>query len=663
MAQIFWQSRGPFPPQTILPADRLTTWQPGVTYNKIPASGAAGNTTPSSYSQAGYGIPNRTTIYTTLSPIGGGSDDSAQIQTAVNNCPAGQVVLLSSGNFTFTLGNFVLVPSYVTVRGAGAGSTIITKSDGTTFPGGGPGHGDGAPGPNPGSAFVIGPAQFGIVPGDKDSTTSVTSSSLTADAAHGAYSITVANAAGPGFAVGMIVLLDEASGAALQTDPVSGDAAGGLQIWASPDYRVAWKKHVPTSVYDDFGNGIFPNQAGTFGDQFSRLDRPSCEVKEIASVVGNTVTFTSPVHLSYRVSRTAQLTRWGDDNAPTYPYHAHVIGSGVESMSFVGFDNAGAVRMTWAAYCWVKGIDNYQWIGSTVYIYSCFRCEVRDFYSHGCTAVETGGGGYALLLDGGSSEILIENGISIECNKVTAMRAAGAGSVVAYCYLDKGYLGINSAWVEIGANGSHLVGPHHVLFEGNYSFNGDSDNTHGNSIYHTFFRNHLSGFRETFVRVSDGVTVTDPNVPGGNGPLRCGGLGSLSYWFSFVGNVLGVSGQMGPWAYSTQNYTAGPAIWMLGVDNDYTQVPSLDNKILDNSFPGHVIRDGNWDWLQSTQSWHNTPTKFTIPSSLYLTGAPTFWAGSAHATTWPWVDPSNGTTYVLPAKARYDAGQPNNIGY
>ena len=55
-----------------------------------------------------------------------------------------------------------------------------------------------------------------------------------------------------------------------------------------------------------------------------------------------------------------------------------------------------------------------------------------------------------------------------------------------------------NGWVETGLNASHMAGPHHVLFEGNYSFNADSDDTHGNAIYLTFFRNWLSGQRRSF---------------------------------------------------------------------------------------------------------------------------------------------------------------------
>ena len=94
--------------------------------------------------------------------------------------------------------------------------------------------------------------------------------------------------------------------------------------------------------------------------------------------------------------------------------------------------------------------------------------------------------------------MLIENGISVRANKVMVVRCSGAGSVVGYNYMDMGYISGNGSWHEIGLNGSHMVGPHHMLFEGNYAFNADSDKTHGNSIYFTFFRNQLRGIRAPF---------------------------------------------------------------------------------------------------------------------------------------------------------------------
>ena len=73
-----------------------------------------------------------------------------------------------------------------------------------------------------------------------------------------------------------------------------------------------------------------------------------------------------------------------------------------------------------------------------------------------------------------------------------------------------------------------------------------------------------------------------------------------------------------------------------------------------------AIRDGNWDWFLDKQIWPTTPAAGeTIADSLYLTAKPAFFG----AYTWPWVDPTTGTTYTLPAQARFTAGTPNTVPY
>jgi len=76
------------------------------------------------------GIPNRTTICATVSPLGSGRDDTTNIQNAVNKCPLGQVVSLSAGIFTIAEGHYVLLDKGITLRGAGAGSTILQRTNG-----------------------------------------------------------------------------------------------------------------------------------------------------------------------------------------------------------------------------------------------------------------------------------------------------------------------------------------------------------------------------------------------------------------------------------------------------------------------------------------------------------------------------------------------------
>ncbi len=91
---------------SILPADRATVWNPGL--------------------MAVGGIPVRSTICRTLAP--GGGNDSPAIQSALDVCPAGQVVLLAPG--TFTVLDYLLVHTAITLRGSGPGVTILKKTNG-----------------------------------------------------------------------------------------------------------------------------------------------------------------------------------------------------------------------------------------------------------------------------------------------------------------------------------------------------------------------------------------------------------------------------------------------------------------------------------------------------------------------------------------------------
>ncbi len=65
------------------------------------------------------GIPNRTTVCATVNPIGGGADDLANIQNAINKCPAGQVVQLGAGTFTISMSEHINLSQGITLRGSG----------------------------------------------------------------------------------------------------------------------------------------------------------------------------------------------------------------------------------------------------------------------------------------------------------------------------------------------------------------------------------------------------------------------------------------------------------------------------------------------------------------------------------------------------------------
>ena len=593
------------------------------------------------------GIPNRTTVCKTVSPLGGGKDDTANIQKAIEACPPGQVVLLSAGTFTVGEGHYVLLNRGVTLRGAGpcagnATCTLIQRTDGCQplSP-----KSTGACGANPTPMIIVGPERWN---------NGTTSTDLTADVAAGSYSVQVASTAG--FSVGQIVLLDELSGARWMPDLGKED-----QIWAAPDYRVTYNMHWPASSGDDPGNCTSAGCGGgnTAFTWFSRYDRPTSEHHRISAISGNRITFNSPLTISYRTSHTAQLSHY---------QRPHTTNAGVENMTLSGADN-GQLRFDWAANSWAYRVECTQWAGECMAVDFSFRIQLEQFYIHDGAWCEPGGAGYNISLSEGSSEILIENGVSIRCNKVMVSRGAGAGSVTAYNYMDDGYICCNNSnpifgadrWQEIGLNNSHMVGGHHMLFEGNWNFNMDSDFTHGNAIYSTYFRNWSTGYRSRFTNPFDEATIDDINGlphPGGNGPLRAAATHIYTYWHSFIGNVLGTPGQMSEWIYHGVDFTQRAAVFLLGYTDDQRYPRRTHDPKADFTFsnpPGTTIAHGNYDFLNNSVSWDPNNSNHVLPNSLYLTQRPAFFSGY----TWPWVNPTGSPQlYTLPAKARYDAGTP-----
>jgi hypothetical protein len=240
--------------------------------------------------------------------------------------------------------------------------------------------------------------------------------------------------------------------------------------------------------------------------------------------------------------------------------------------------------------------------------------------------------------------VLLENNIILGANKLMVARSAGAGSVVGYNYVDNAFIGNYPGWVEVGLNGSHMVGSHHMLFEGNLSFNYDSDDTWGGAIAMTVFRNHLTGHRRDFPDVDN---------------VRAVGLMFGSWWHTFVGNVLGEPGRMDGWMYEDPgDGTYGNAssrwgrlsIWKLGY------APGAWGQLPDPKVRSTVVRDGNFDYLTNAVKWDHEPQ--AIPNSLYLTAKPAFFGDLP----WPWVNPT-GTTKVstLPARARFDLMVPSGV--
>jgi hypothetical protein len=372
---------------------------------------------------------------------------------------------------------------------------------------------------------------------------------------------------------------------------------------------------------------------------FTRPDRPIGQIMEIQSVSGNTVTFTTPFHIDFLTSFAAQLSRFSNqDNGPAVP---SVKYGGIEDLYVSGGSGGqGNIWLSNAAYSWIKNIESDYQNGASVAIDASFRSIVRDSYVHSTQQPYPGGGGYGISFSWYSADNLVENNIVWNMNKVMVMRASGGGNVIGYNYMEDGWIGNVTGWVETGLNASHMTTPHYELFEGNQSFNFDGDNTWGNAVYITVFRNHLTGKRRSIAPLQ----LTDA------GNMRAIGLMEGHKWYSFVGNVLGTASQnpspATSYVYqSTFPWTNDPiGMWRLGYNPENWSAPADPNVMTT------VIREGNFDYVTNQLQWANAAQQ--LPASLYLSSKPAFFGNNP----WPWVDPTGPTkVFTLPARARFDA--------
>ena len=527
------------------------------------------------------GIPVYSQVHATITAPAAGSATKDSRQTIQDALTAAGGAAARDGNGrvvqlsagTFQLSGELYLPSGVVLRGAGPNFTRLVAT-GLEHP-----------------LIVIGASLRPNPAGG--------SIDLAVTGAKGSHTVQVANAAG--FVVGQLVYLDET------TDNV----------------RSQWnpKKHPP----------------GAGRNWFCREDRPITQILEITGISGNTITFATPLHIDFRTSQSAQLSRF--DVAPVWR-------AGVEELR-VSSGRNGNLQINHAACSWVRHVESDDSYGSCVSFRHSYRCEVRDSYLHDSYYYNNGGAGYGFDVTFASSDNLIENNISIRFNKVINCRASGGGNVIAYNYMDDGAMNSAPNWVETGLQASHYPTPHFELFEGNYCFNMDPDFTEGNAIDITYFRNQASGLRRNTPRFLHDV-----------GNRRMAGAMKGHYWYNFVGNVLGFAGmQPTPpegWVYEGSPPWADTPItvWRIGYWSD-----GMDT--YDPQVAATIIRDGNYDYVTTSVHWHQTPGfAGTLPDSLYLTHKPAFFG--THE--WPWVDALGAIKVrTLPAKARYDAGEPNNV--
>lgn len=518
-----------------IPAARTTTWMPGLSY--APTSGQFAPIAP----PTGWtgGIPtNYTQSGTTISPSGG--DDTTALNAALATAGAAasastpKFVQLACGQFTISGQGLKIAKAYVELIGCGPGAgmkgalatlpssasaTLLVKSDGGT------------------NQFPV--ITIGSILGSGAGTLNTLSATslLTADAAAGATTLTVTTPANlSGMVAGELVFLDELF-----------------------DPTIVW--------YNENGSGQGSGFRG-WGEQGNAASdaasRPIGQALEVASFNAGTgvVTFTTPFSKTYRTAFSAHLGRIAPTNRANWSGVTKLFVTGGD-----GGDGGGSICIGSAMYAWIANVEvsghdsaatGSPFHGGMVHIFNSFRTELRDSYLHGdagdIALISPGGGFYNIVVDTFTSDSLVENNISWIGNKVIVMRSAGSGNVVAYNYMDDGYGFGYLNQMETGLNQDHMAGTHHTLFEGNYSWQLGTDSRWGNQLFATWFRNWSTGMRasawpSTLIPV--GSTAASNPLIGLTGstffyedgfnrnPAK---IGSYHFFYSFVGNVLGFTG-------------------------------------------------------------------------------------------------------------------------
>jgi len=234
------------------------------------------------------GIPTRTTIFTTIPP----GATAATIQSAINSCPAGQVVQLSAGTYDMGSSSINIFRSNITLRGAGAGQTILNFS-GTNY-------------------VTVGDFNtwYWTATSNPDPAAG-NPKSWTGGLSQGSTNLTVASTTG--YSVGQLIMLDQLN------DPDT-SLVGVEGVTANAYYSVA-----------------FPHTGE---------DRAQHQVSRITAISGNVITISEPVYMpNYSATFSPQV--WRFQNQPT-------VGVGVENLSIDGLFRFHAAYGSWITGCNVK---------------------------------------------------------------------------------------------------------------------------------------------------------------------------------------------------------------------------------------------------------------------------------------------------------------------
>jgi hypothetical protein len=542
------------------------------------------------------GIPTRTTVCATLNP----GATAAQINSAIQACPTGQVVTLNAGTYNISDSGIVMKTG-ITLRGAGADQTLLVFTA-TTYC-------------NNQNACICfaGSNEWG---GDARALAGGSNyADWTGGYAQWSNQITLANVGSAGIAVGQYIHLDQAN-----------DTTVG------PNFFVCDNTTAPCSL--EGGNG---------GRTINNILRSQVQIVKVTAVDGSTYAIDPPLYSpNWRASQSPAV--WW---ASTPLQNAGVEDLSVDATNSNGMTNVSMVN---AANDWVKGVRlvrTCQCQRDLVQLMDSSHCTIESNYLYGTQGESVNYGIESYV----ASDNLIDNNI-LQHVVAPMMVQPALGSVYAYnfaindTYYDASYTTNPLHWM-IGMADQHNAGVEYNLYEGNIGPGIGCDVIHGNQLANTLFRNYLLGSDPGRIDSTDAIN-----------------LASYNRYHNIVGNVLGTPGytttyeaHSGPGQSATVfNLVGGDSEGTVTIPDDPMVATTLlrwgNFDVATNAvhFTASEVPSG------ITPYGNAVPANQTLPPSFYLASKPGFWPASK---PWPPIGPDvtggnlaglAGHAYTNPAK-------------
>ena len=592
----------------------LVFLSPSLHAQTTPWTGVVAPSRAIDWSNAGVlgGIPNRTTICTTLTS----SASTSTINAAIASCAksGGGVVMLSAGTYSSATTGFQFNGnSNVTVRGAGANQTILVPTS---------------------SGITINSSDDNWRGNPENITTWTVAGASSGAYAQGTTQITLATVAN--LKVGNPMILD-------QLDPTTDNGgvivsqATSAQNAVAPGLAGPYSTQGSTQSMRGPGNGACAGSATCWSQE---------QIVTVTSCNGVTTAGSacSGSNVVVGISPGLEMPNWNASQTPSAWWANNpALNDSIEDLSInlTSCSGCNGINFFNAQNSWVKGVgvSNSSGEGQLRIEYGNHISIVNNYM----TLSKGGTGSYGAEAFS-ASDCLVENNIMQGVTTPQISNGTTSGCVFGYNYSVNGYY-TPSPGYNIPAHGDHGSGIGMVLVEGNIANGATADNIHGTANLNTHFRNFFAGTQSACY--ASGSSYAAAVYEACNNNVTPEIIFAFHRFYNIIGNILGTPGING--TYDSGTLINGIPTNVFGVGYGNSNIPTDPNVATTlmrwgNADPVTGFASPRFDCSEVPTSLPGVqaslsnpcPSNDTLPSSFYYSSAPSWWPSGK---PWPVVGP------------------------